>query len=596
MIHAGLAANQWTALADYERGFNDLMQPLQPALSALGATGRLHLGDHGTVYSASTREVEAFLRPLWGLGAFTHAHPDNVYWPQFLAGIQHATDPSDAAYWGDITDNDQLIVEMAALATTILLNTEAVQTQLGSAAVDQLAAWLRQANDHTLPDNNWHFFRVLVNLALKALGQAYSPEMIAADLQRIDDFYVGDGWYFDGNQTQRDYYIAFAMHYYGLLYATFAKADDPKRSAEFIKRATIFAKHYRDWFDAQGEALPFGRSLCYRFAQAAFFSALVFADVEALPWGEIKGLLARNLHTWFSQPIFDNAGVLSVGYHYSDLVFAEGYNGPGSPYWAMKTFILLATPKTHPFWQAPVVPYQAPDGLVVSQAGRALYQHSEQGTHTLSFPAGQFVNNQNHACAKYSKFVYSTRFGNSVPKATYWYYEGAYDNCLALAEDDHDFRSKALDDAYEIQADRVIHDWTPWTDVKIRSTIVPFAGWHLRVHEITTARAIDAYDGGFSAPIEAPYDESALAYQSPVGYVAVANIAGFARGGLVKPEPNTNLLYPRTVLPYLYQHLTPGRHVLVSAITGAKQAVALPVITVDEHRVQVLDKTILLRG
>ena len=39
---------------------------------------------------------------------------------------------------------------------------------------------------------------------------------------------------------------------------------------------------------------------------------------------------------------------------------------------------------------------------------------------------------------------------SSTIKSDYWYYEGAYDNCLALAEDDHYFRTKGLDDQYEI--------------------------------------------------------------------------------------------------------------------------------------------------
>jgi hypothetical protein len=32
--------------------------------------GHLDLGTHGTVYSKGTRDAEAFLRPLWGLGPY----------------------------------------------------------------------------------------------------------------------------------------------------------------------------------------------------------------------------------------------------------------------------------------------------------------------------------------------------------------------------------------------------------------------------------------------------------------------------------------------------------------------------------------------
>ena len=33
------------------------------------------------------------------------------------------------------------------------------------------------------------------------------------DLNRIDEFYLGDGWYSDGATKQIDYYIGFAMHF-----------------------------------------------------------------------------------------------------------------------------------------------------------------------------------------------------------------------------------------------------------------------------------------------------------------------------------------------------------------------------------------------
>ncbi|RTK75359.1 DUF2264 domain-containing protein, partial [Enterococcus faecalis] len=90
----------------------------------------------------------------------------------------------------------------------------------------------------------------------------------------------------------------------------------------------------------------------YRFAQGAFFAALIFAEVEALPWGQIKTLLAKHLHCWMQQAIFTYDGRLSIGYHYENLVMAEGYNAPGSPYWAFKTFLLLAVDQDHPFWRA----------------------------------------------------------------------------------------------------------------------------------------------------------------------------------------------------------------------------------------------------
>src|SRR5207248_7125795 len=125
-----------------------------------------------------------------------------------------------------------------------------------------------------------------------------------------------------------------------------------ERAKRIIERARLFAKDFVHYFNAEGTALPFGRSLTYRFAQGAFWGALAFANVEALPWGVIKGLYLRHLRWWMRQPIFTETGLLTIGYTYPNLVMAESYNSSQSPYWALKAFLPLALPEEHPFWQA----------------------------------------------------------------------------------------------------------------------------------------------------------------------------------------------------------------------------------------------------
>ena len=67
-----------------------------------------------------------------------------------------------------------------------------------------------------------------MNLGLKAVGHPYSTERLEEDLALIEGCYLGDGWYSDGQGTQRDYYIAMAMHFNGLLIA----AHNPPELAE----------------------------------------------------------------------------------------------------------------------------------------------------------------------------------------------------------------------------------------------------------------------------------------------------------------------------------------------------------------------------
>jgi hypothetical protein len=387
----------------------------------------------------------------------------------------------------------------------------------------------------------------------------------------MESYYDGDGWYYDGPKTQRDYYIPWAFHYYSLIYAKLMEREDPQRSARFKERAKKFAQSYYHFFDADGAAIPFGRSLTYRFAQAAFYSALVFADVETLPWGEIKGLYNRNMSYWFKQAILTSDGLLNVGYAYENLVMAEGYNGAGSPYWAFKSFLLLAVDKNHPYWQAEEKKFSKILPVKVSQEGRAIFAQTANNRHALMYPFGQSVFTQNHSAAKYSKFVYSTKFGFSVPKSPYHYYESALDSVLSVSEDNSYFRPKSVDLDFQATKDWVSYQWAPYQDVLIKSTIVPCGDYHVRIHQIDNQRELLAYDAAFSNRYEEEerIETASLAsYRSSVGLSSIEAVCGYQKGLVIRPEPNTNLLYERTLLPVLEAELTIGTHLLVSIVGG----------------------------
>lgn len=573
---------------DWQENFEMMMCPLKPFYVEI--PGKLKLGTHGTVYSESTREVEAFLRPLWGFGPYLIGGEDEALLNEYLKGITVGTDPRNEDYWGDVTNYDQLIVEMASLSTCLLLNKEKVWDRLPKEIQINLANWLIKVNDCKIPKNNWYFFRILVNVALMKCGKPYSQEQIDSDFEVIEGFYCENGWYFDGADTQFDYYISFAIHYYSLIYSHFMAEEDPERTKIIKERAIAFAQTFKYWFDTDGEGLPFGRSLTYRFAQVSFFSALVFADVEALPWGEIKGLISRHLKNWMSKEIFSTDGLLTVGYHYENLVMSEGYNGPGSPYWAMKSFLLLAVPDEHPYWQAEVTPLKIEQRMLAVPESKNFYQYNEKLTHLQAFPAGQFVNQQSFPHAKYSKFVYSTKFGFSVPKSDYWYYEGAYDSTLALSKEDHYFRAKGLDRAFSILSDRVIHEWMPWEDVSIRSTIIPLENCHVRVHEVETKEPLTAFDGGFCVPFEQKIPQSQglrIEVKSEMGTTSIEGIHGYQEAQALRPEPNTNVFFQRTILPYVRTDLKAGKHVLISLVSGilSDETLVRPMIKKQEEQI-----------
>ena len=55
-----------------------------------------------------------------------------------------------------------------------------------------------------------HFSECLSTFAFeKRSAEKYSQEQLDKDIARIDEFYLGNGWYIDGLHGQKDYYIWF---------------------------------------------------------------------------------------------------------------------------------------------------------------------------------------------------------------------------------------------------------------------------------------------------------------------------------------------------------------------------------------------------
>lgn len=583
-----LKALKWETYEDVREGFLLMIEPLRQKMKGIG---HIQLGSHGAVYDKEISQMETFSRLIWGIGPFLSQNDDEELAKELLRGISVGTDPENPHYWGELANYSQKFVEMASICLSFLLAKEKTWDKFSSSEQENIASWLLQINERKIPKNNWRFFRILVNMTLKKLAMPYSKAQMDEDFELIESCSTENGWYFDGKETQVDYYIPWAFHFYSLIYVKFMADDEDnvekERCDKIRSRATAFAQQYQYWFDKKGEAVPFGRSLTYRFAQSAFWAALAFADIQDLDWTVIKGLYSKNMQAWMSVDIFDEADFLTVGYHYQNLNMAEGYNAAGSPYWAFKSFISLAIPKAHPFWTSPI--RQPLLGRLVSPESRSLIEHVDNSEQVLMYPAGQIVPEQSHAAAKYGKFVYSTLFGFSVPKSNETYAQGAFDCTLAVSEDSQHFQAKGMDEAFEIGEDFIVHDWQAMVGVKVRTTIIPAGAAHVRIHQIETEREITVCDGGFSSPLEnaeSHCEQDLALVKNELGTSLIQNHFGFEQAAVTQPEPNTNLFFPRTLLPYLQARLTVGEHLLVSLVAGGSGEIELPVVRVGKEQVE----------
>ncbi|CAK7202816.1 hypothetical protein SEUCBS139899_005543 [Sporothrix eucalyptigena] len=368
----GFSDNLFQTRADFVRAAEALLKPVQKYTSLNGARIRFRPTNAATFDDVAS-QLEGFARPLWAIAGLMKAGAGgDLDFSCWIQGLESGTDPKNPEYWGDLTSFDQRMVEMESIAFLLLMAPDAVLPQLGAMARHNLTTWLRQINNREMPQNNWLWFRVFVNMALvRALGVPREEVQHVLDdtFEKLDSYKVAGpdamGWSTDGAwidfTKQADYYSgSFAIQFAQLLYISIIDESidsDAKRAEHYREEAKAFSAQYWRYFDPDGAAIPFGRSLTYRFAMSAFWAAAAVAGVElAEPVGDlgtIKGILIRHLRWWAARPdIFSHNGILSIGFGYPNLYISEEYNSPQSVYWCLKSFVALCLAEDHPFWSA----------------------------------------------------------------------------------------------------------------------------------------------------------------------------------------------------------------------------------------------------
>lgn len=568
MMHAKLRENPLRTRDELARACRDLVDPLFAYLTP--GKAQVDLRDTAAHYQDVCIGLEGFSRAMLGLVPFiAGGHDrDRTYGPTLLEGLTNGTNPQHPEFWGVPESCHQTFIEMGPFALALLMAPDTLYDPLDPKAKANLVIWLGAIHKMSRKPKNQIFFRILTNLSLHRVGSAkFNRRVMLDDLQIIDGMYLGDGWYNDGGAAKPhrsvDYYNPMAIHFYGLIYAKLARDMDPAGSDRLLERARRLAPQFTHWFNRDGVGIPFGRSLCYRTAQAAFWAGLAFADCEALPWGQIKGLLLRNLRDWFRRPIFNPDGVFSIGYGYPNLHVQEEYNSPTSPYLAMKPFLVLALPTDHPFWQADEEPLRKAKPIVVQPHGRHILVDSERSGHLWMLNGGGSRDyHLQHLEEKYQKFAYSTSFGFNVTSDTAGLPGLAADSNLLLAEGDLYYRGRGWTTDHVIGDRFLASRWKPWTDVEVTTWLAPLDDcWHVRIHHVHSGRALVSCEGGFALPRTDEHYRTLNGKKAEKrGLCVVFGSTGLSivvdptrqrKGSLVMAMPNTNVLHRQSLIPSL---------------------------------------------
>ncbi|WP_307713942.1 DUF2264 domain-containing protein [Streptomyces sp. V4I23] len=348
--------------------------------------------------------------------------------PRYAEGLAAGTEgpaptgdlsPQAPDAWPLMADVRQAVVESASVALALRLTRPWLWDTLDDRTRERVVDWLLPALGPSPVDNNWWLFGLTVAGFLQDAGIETDRAQRTIDraLGRIEQWWLGDGWYSDGPNRAFDHYNAWALHFYPVLHAHLA--GDKALLDHYGPRLHRHLDDVTRLFDANGAPLPYGRSLTYRFAAAAAPWLGALTGHTPLTPGATRRLASGTLRHFLDRGATDERGLLTLGWYGTYEPAVQSYSGPASPYWASKGFLGLLLPATHPVWTDPEEPLPAETEDAVTTLG-------PPGMLIQSTAADGLVRLHNHGSNHvdpreddpgYARFAYSTRTGPAIETA-----------------------------------------------------------------------------------------------------------------------------------------------------------------------------------
>ena len=407
--HTGYTRAHWEAAADA------LLAAVEPYATEDRALYHFP-GDRESWSGRLSDGLEGYARTLL-LAAFRR---DETALERYADGLAAGV----AGVWPRIEDRSQPLVEAASIALALRLTRPLLWDRLDDPVRQRATAWLGDALTAEAWPCNWELFPVTVGGFLQEIGYETEASRKAIDrgLERIEDWYVGGGWYTDGDGRKFDYYNGWAMHLYPVLHAWLAQ--DERLLELYGGRLQRHLDDYARLFGGDGAPMHQGRSLTYRFATTAPLWLGALTGRTPLAPGETRRLASGALRYFLERGAVDANGLLTLGWHGPDEAVLQGYSGPASPYWASKGFLGLLLPADHEVWTAAEEPAPAEreDALTAIGAPNWLLQ---------STGSDGVVRLHNHGSEDVRYDPYYTRLAYSTATAP----SPSYDNSVIVGDD-----------------------------------------------------------------------------------------------------------------------------------------------------------------
>ena len=284
-----------------------------------------------------------------------------------LASYKNAVDPQNPDYlcWGI---GGQNLVDAAYIAESFLRAYDTLWKPLDEVTKKRYLAEFAKLRHIDPPYTNWLLFSSTIESFMAKAGGDFDEYRVNSACRKVEEWYVGDGWYADGPVFAFDYYSSYVFHpmYLETLQAMVdakvnSRLDYQKYYDRELRRCQKYSIILERFISPEGTFPAFGRSIPYRMATMQPLALMAWYQTlpSDLSNGQVRAALTKVLHRMFDQQNnFNEKGYLSIGFcGNSQKNVADWYTNNGSLYMTTLAFMPLGLPADHPFWTDAAQPW-----------------------------------------------------------------------------------------------------------------------------------------------------------------------------------------------------------------------------------------------
>jgi hypothetical protein len=317
--------------------------------------------------------MEAFGRLLVGIAPFLALPEDNStkestketairnrLKKQSLQCLENAVDPNsrDYLYWGTPTDK-QPLVDAAFIAQALLSEPKTLWEPLNQKTKEHFIKEFTQIRKIEPPNNNWVLFAAMIESFLLSIDMPFDADRIDKAIKKIESWYVGDGWYSDGEKFHFDHYNGYVIQPMLVEVLRINKLHNRIPSAEYdlaYKRMQRYASFQERFISPEGTFVVVGRSSTYRVGAFQPLAKLALDNQLPAPIepAQVRSALTAVFKNMFIPSSFTKEGWLTLGLvGDQQSAIADYYSNTGSMYLTSLAFLPLGLEASHTFWTNP---------------------------------------------------------------------------------------------------------------------------------------------------------------------------------------------------------------------------------------------------